>query len=66
MSMENFPYDVWRLHRKIHHRYLRFLACFKQAEEELEEYIDALNESTDEKSRSTTTTEKSKGERVRV
>ena len=64
MSMENFPYDVWKLHRKIHHRYLRFVACFKQAEEQLQEYVDALNASPDrETSRSAKATKKS-GARV--
>ena len=67
--MTNFPYDVWNLHRKLHHRYddlihimynpnptpshhryLRFRECFQEAEQALDEYQSALNESTEAKS----------------
>ena len=43
MSMTNYPYNVWNLHRKLHHRYLRFQRCFEEAEEGLEEYQAALD-----------------------
>ena len=41
MSMNNFPKDVWMLHRKLVHRYLRFKTCFNDCLEDVPEYIKA-------------------------
>ena len=46
MAMTNYPHDVWILHRKIHHRYLRFRKCFEEACEELEEYKESMETAT--------------------
>ena len=44
MSMNNFPKDVWILHRKLVHRYLRFKRCFNDCLNEVPQYIKALKE----------------------
>ena len=37
MKMNAFPMEVWKLHRKIHHRFLRFWTCFERATTNLQE-----------------------------
>ena len=39
MNMENFPYDVWVLHRKLFHRFLKYQKYFTRATKSLPEYI---------------------------
>ena len=41
MSMKSFDKSVWMLHRKLHHRFLRYQQCFVDATEQLEEYQEA-------------------------
>ena len=38
MNMLNFDKEIWTLHRKLHHRFLKFRRMFTRATEELEEY----------------------------
>ena len=42
MWMEKFDRSVWVLHRKLHHRYLRYSEDFQSATEDLPSYIDAV------------------------
>ena len=37
MNMENFPCDVWRLHRKLFHRFLKYKKYFVKASKSLPE-----------------------------
>ena len=37
MKMFEFPMEVWKLHLKIHHRFLRFWTCFERATTNLRE-----------------------------
>ena len=41
MNMMNFPRDVWILHRKLFHRFLKHFQCFKNATEQLEDFCDS-------------------------
>ena len=41
MWMDNFPHHIWSLHRKIHHRYIRFHQLFDDATAELSSYKEA-------------------------
>ena len=41
MNMENYPYDVWTLHRKLFHRFLKYKKYFVKATESLPEYQKA-------------------------
>ena len=38
MNMLNFDKEVWTIHRKLHHRFLKFYKSFAEATNELEEY----------------------------
>ena len=38
MNMLSFPKDVWVLHRKLHHRFLKFKKRFIAATEDLRDY----------------------------
>ena len=40
MNMLNFPRDVWILHRKLFHRFLKHRQCFVRATENLEDFTD--------------------------
>ena len=40
MNMLSFDKKIWLLHRKLHHRFLRFQECFVSATEDLKEYKD--------------------------
>ena len=42
MNMNNFPMDVWLLHRKLHHRFMRSKDCVAKATFTLRDYQDAL------------------------
>ena len=41
--MDDFPHDVWLLHRKIHHRYIKYNQCFESATHDLPSYMSARN-----------------------
>ena len=41
MWMQDFPHDVWELHRKLHHRYLKFHKCFDDATAALPSFMAA-------------------------
>ena len=47
MNMTNFPADVWELHRKLFHRFLKYRKYFVKATRNLSEYKKA--EDTDVK-----------------
>ena len=38
MNMENYPHDVWNLHRKLFHRFLKYRKYFIKATSSLPEY----------------------------
>jgi len=38
MNMENYPHDIWILHRKLFHRFLKYRKYFKKATSCLDEY----------------------------
>ena len=40
MKMLAFPMEVWKLHRRIHHRFLRFWNCFARATDNLPQMQD--------------------------
>ena len=56
MSIGNFPFDVWALHRKLHHRFLRFYHIIQDITEELPEFKKAMEEK-EERPRSKSSTE---------
>ena len=60
MSMNNFPKDVWILHRKLVHRYLRFKRCFDDCLNDVPEYRKALKENDGEASSAAEPAEPSK------
>ena len=39
--MTNFPADLWYLHRKVFHRFIKYKKYFVKATKELQEYINA-------------------------
>ena len=41
MNMTNFPADLWYLHRKVFHRFIKYKKYFVKATKELQEYINA-------------------------
>ena len=41
MNMENFPYEVWSLHRKLFHRFLKYQKYFTRSTKSLPEYKSA-------------------------
>ena len=41
MNMENFPYEVWALHRKLFHRFLKYQKYFTRSTKSLPEYKSA-------------------------
>ena len=43
MRMDSYPYDVWELHRKLFHRYLKYRKYFDKATKTLPEYKDAAD-----------------------
>jgi hypothetical protein len=43
MNMDNFSPEVWRLHRRLFHRFLKYKKSFIKATENLVEYQRALN-----------------------
>ena len=44
MNMENYDKDIWMLHRKIFHRFLKYFKYFNKASEELPEFQQLLAE----------------------
>ena len=44
MNMENYDKDVWMLHRKLFHHYVKYFKYFKAATEALPEYQRLLKE----------------------
>jgi len=48
MNMENYDKDIWILHRKLFHRYLKYYKYFKQATGELPEFKQLLVDEKDE------------------
>ena len=42
MNMDNFPYDIWKLHRKLFHRYVKYQKYFAQATKALPGYKKVL------------------------
>ena len=41
MNIVNFDKEVWILHRRLHHRFIKFAEYVKQATEGLDAYIEA-------------------------
>ena len=35
MKMMAFPMEIWKLHRRIHHRFLKYWSCFSRATDNL-------------------------------
>ena len=48
MNMDNFDKDIWMLHRKLFHRYIKYFKYFKAATEALPEYQRLLEEEAEE------------------
>ena len=44
MWMDSFPHDVWIMHRRLHHRYLRYHKCFDKATVNLPSFTAAEGE----------------------
>lgn len=42
MNMEKFDHDVWKLHRKLFHRYIKYAKYFERATENLPDFQQAL------------------------
>ena len=38
MNMENFDKNIWLMHRKLFHRYLKYVKYFRQVTDKLPEY----------------------------
>ena len=38
MNMENYPYEIWTLHRKLFHRFMKYRKYFVKATSSLPEY----------------------------
>lgn len=55
MHMMSFDRKIWLLHRKLHHRFLRFAQCFVSATENLPEYKDVEKAPPSAASKSTET-----------
>ena len=53
MSMTNFPVDIWDLHRKVFHRFLKYRKYFFKATKRLPEYKLAQAQDTEVKSEPT-------------
>ena len=49
MNMNNFPPDVWELHRKLFHRFLKYKKYFIKATKKLPEYQKAMLTDTEVK-----------------
>ena len=48
MNMDKFDMDIWYLHRKLFHRFVKYAKYFRQATEALPEYVKALKQEKDE------------------
>ena len=44
MNMENFEKSIWVLHRKLFHRFLKYIKYFRKATTELPEYQQAIQD----------------------
>ena len=44
MNVEKFDHDVWMLHRKLFHRYIKYEKYFSRATENLPEFQQALED----------------------
>ena len=42
MNMEKFDHDVWKLHHKLFHRYIKYAKYFARATENLPDFQQAL------------------------
>lgn len=49
MNMENFPHDVWTLHRKLFHRFLKYRKYFLKATKNIADYQKAKEEKPEPK-----------------
>ena len=48
MNMDNYDKDIWMLHRKLFHRYIKYFKYFKAATEALPEYQRLLEDEAQE------------------
>ena len=49
MNMDKFDMDIWYLHRKLFHRFVKYAKYFRQATETLPEYVKALKQEKDDR-----------------
>ena len=49
MNMDKFDMDIWYLHRKLFHRFVKYAKYFRQATETLPEYVKALQQAKDDR-----------------
>lgn len=46
MNIVHFDKGVWQLHRRLHHRFIKFAEYVKQATEDLDDYVAAEENET--------------------
>ena len=63
MNMENFDPEIWWMHRKLFHRYVKYSKYFRKATEALPEYQKAIAEA---KSDPSVTGDKTQNEPTKV
>ena len=44
MNMDNFDKDIWHLHRKLFHRFVKYSKYVRLATERLPDYVKAVKE----------------------
>ena len=64
MNMENFEKSIWVLHRKLFHRFLKYIKYFRKATTELPEYQQAIQDEIHAKEKEMLAKEKKKEEEL--